>query len=211
MRADPKCVRVCLVAIPEVMASTLMGLYDVLNSFNLLGTYGDGLAGTTGVPFLRAGNRPVVGSTLTLQFGNSRGNVPGGSGLLLAGGTRVAVPVLGGTLLVDPVLSVPLTVPASQGSFVLAVPNLPALVGVPADFQVAQSDAGAPFGVVCLSQGSEVRRLDPGRGGLELLRPCPDAWLEAVPVSTRVNSPRNDDETIIQPEGAPLAAQRTLF
>jgi len=45
MKADPKSVRVCLVAIPEVMASTLMGLYDVLNSFNLLGTYGDGLAG----------------------------------------------------------------------------------------------------------------------------------------------------------------------
>jgi hypothetical protein len=38
-------VRVCLVAIPEVMASTLMGLYDVLNSFNLLGSYSDGLAG----------------------------------------------------------------------------------------------------------------------------------------------------------------------
>jgi len=45
MKADPKSVRVCLVAIPEVMASTLMGLYDVLNSFSLLGTYGDGLAG----------------------------------------------------------------------------------------------------------------------------------------------------------------------
>ena len=44
MSADPKSVRVCLVAIPEVMASTLMGLYDVLNSFNLLGTYTDGLA-----------------------------------------------------------------------------------------------------------------------------------------------------------------------
>ena len=45
MKAEPKKVRVCLVAIPEVMASTLMGLYDVLNSFNLLGTYSDGLAG----------------------------------------------------------------------------------------------------------------------------------------------------------------------
>jgi transcriptional regulator GlxA family with amidase domain len=45
MSAEPKSVRVCLVAIPEVMASTLMGLYDVLNSFNLLGTYSDGLAG----------------------------------------------------------------------------------------------------------------------------------------------------------------------
>jgi transcriptional regulator GlxA family with amidase domain len=45
MKAAPKSVRVCLVAIPEVMASTLMGLYDVLNSFNLLATYGDGLSG----------------------------------------------------------------------------------------------------------------------------------------------------------------------
>ncbi len=45
MKADPKSVRVCLVAIPEVMASTLMGLYGVLNSFTLLGTYSDALAG----------------------------------------------------------------------------------------------------------------------------------------------------------------------
>lgn len=45
MKAAPKHVRVSLVAIPEVMVSTLMGLYDVLNSFHLLDTYGDGLAG----------------------------------------------------------------------------------------------------------------------------------------------------------------------
>jgi transcriptional regulator GlxA family with amidase domain len=43
MKANPKTVSVCLVAIPEVMASTLMGLYDVLNSFNLLNTYSEGL------------------------------------------------------------------------------------------------------------------------------------------------------------------------
>lgn len=45
VKAEPKDVRVCLVAIPEVMASTLMGLYDVLNSFNLLSTYSAGLTG----------------------------------------------------------------------------------------------------------------------------------------------------------------------
>ena len=45
MKAGPKNVRVRLVAIPEVMASTLMGLYDVLNSLALLSTYSDGLAG----------------------------------------------------------------------------------------------------------------------------------------------------------------------
>ena len=43
MKTGPKSVRVCLVAIPEVMASTLMGFYDVLNSFSLLGADGDGL------------------------------------------------------------------------------------------------------------------------------------------------------------------------
>jgi putative SOS response-associated peptidase YedK len=53
--------------------------------------------------------------------------------------------------------------------------------------------------------------LDPARGGAELLRPCPEEWLEAVPVSTRVNSPGNDDETIIQPEGEALAAQGKLL
>jgi transcriptional regulator GlxA family with amidase domain len=44
---DRKNVRVCLVAIPEVMASTLMGLYDVLNSLDLLGAYSDALPGRT--------------------------------------------------------------------------------------------------------------------------------------------------------------------
>ena len=44
VKADRKSVRVCLVAIPEVMASTLMGFYDVLNSFSLLGTDGDRLS-----------------------------------------------------------------------------------------------------------------------------------------------------------------------
>jgi putative SOS response-associated peptidase YedK len=47
--------------------------------------------------------------------------------------------------------------------------------------------------------------------GAGLLRPCPAEWLEAVPVSTRVNDPRNDDESIIQPEGEPLGAQPALL
>jgi putative SOS response-associated peptidase YedK len=53
--------------------------------------------------------------------------------------------------------------------------------------------------------------LDPTRGGLELLQPCPDEWLEAVPVSTRVNSPRNNDLSILQPEGEVLQVQGTLL
>lgn len=36
---------------------------------------------------------------------------------------------------------------------------------------------------------------------LSLLRPCPAEWLRAWPVSTRVNSPSNDDSGLIQPVG----------
>ena len=46
--------------------------------------------------------------------------------------------------------------------------------------------------------------------GPELLRPCPAAELEAVPVSTRVNSPRHDDARLLEPEGEPVGAQGTL-
>jgi putative SOS response-associated peptidase YedK len=65
---------------------------------------------------------------------------------------------------------------------------------------------------VILDPADYGRWLDPSLpGGEELLRPCPTEWLEAMPVSTRVNSPRNDDESIIQPEGESLAAQRALL
>ena len=43
MKGGKKSIRVSLLAIPEVMASTLIGLYDVLNSFTLLSTYNDAL------------------------------------------------------------------------------------------------------------------------------------------------------------------------
>jgi len=53
--------------------------------------------------------------------------------------------------------------------------------------------------------------LDPARpNGEALLRPCPTEELEAVPVSTRVNSPRHDDATLLEPEGEPVGAQGTL-
>ena len=40
-----------------------------------------------------------------------------------------------------------------------------------------------------------------------LLRPCPEDWLEAYPVSTRVNSVRNEDASLVEPlEEEPAAA-----
>jgi putative SOS response-associated peptidase YedK len=53
---------------------------------------------------------------------------------------------------------------------------------------------------VILSPTDYDRWLDPSQpGAQELLRPCPDDWLEAYPVSTRVNTPRNDAADLIEP------------
>jgi putative SOS response-associated peptidase YedK len=58
---------------------------------------------------------------------------------------------------------------------------------------------------VILSQEAEATWLDAGiddPGALtRLLVPCPAAELEAYPVSTLVNSPRNDDPECLQPAG----------
>jgi putative SOS response-associated peptidase YedK len=53
---------------------------------------------------------------------------------------------------------------------------------------------------VILDPASYDRWLDPAQTGAEeLLRPCPDGWLEAFPVSTRVNNVRNDAAELITP------------
>ena len=52
---------------------------------------------------------------------------------------------------------------------------------------------------VILAQDDHAAWLDPEEGGLELLRPCPPDWLEAIAVSPRVNNPANDDPECIAP------------
>ncbi len=53
---------------------------------------------------------------------------------------------------------------------------------------------------VILDPASYDRWLDPAQPRAEeLLRPCPDEWLEAFPVSTRVNNVRNDAAELIAP------------
>ena len=39
-----------------------------------------------------------------------------------------------------------------------------------------------------------------------LVRPCPDDWLDMVPVSSRVNKVENDDPGLMEPLAAPEAA-----
>jgi putative SOS response-associated peptidase YedK len=64
---------------------------------------------------------------------------------------------------------------------------------------------------VILAAEDHDRWLDPAQGdGKALLRPCPAEWLEAVAVSSRVNSPANDDPEVLLPP-APAAQQRSLL
>jgi putative SOS response-associated peptidase YedK len=53
---------------------------------------------------------------------------------------------------------------------------------------------------VILDPADYDRWLDPSQpDGQALLKPCPAEWLEVFPVSTRVNSPRNDTADLIEP------------
>ena len=50
---------------------------------------------------------------------------------------------------------------------------------------------------VILAREDYGRWLD--EGGVALLRPCPEAWLEVSPVGPRVGSVRNDDPSLLEP------------
>ncbi|EWY39813.1 hypothetical protein N825_04730 [Skermanella stibiiresistens SB22] len=59
---------------------------------------------------------------------------------------------------------------------------------------------------VILSADDYAEWLDPAtsvEAAERLLRPCPEDWLEAYPVSTRVNSVRNDDASLVEPVAIP--------
>jgi hypothetical protein len=113
--------------------------------------YGTGLAGLgNAVPTIGAIGCPGVNSSFTIAIGNVLG---GASGLLAAGFTPGAIPIVGGTLYVDPIaVTVPVTVNgapgiAGVGSFGLPVLLAdPALIGVTFYLQAGFADAGAVQG-----------------------------------------------------------------
>jgi hypothetical protein len=112
-----------------------------------------GLAGTVGVPTL-ASTRPVIGQTMTLSIGNSRGAAT--PAVLLAGPTKASLPIFGGTLLVTPLITIAINVASPTGSLPVGVPNSMGLVGSPFNFQVVEVDPGAPVGL-SFTPGLEVR------------------------------------------------------
>jgi putative SOS response-associated peptidase YedK len=65
---------------------------------------------------------------------------------------------------------------------------------------------------VILDPSDFERWLDPeAADGRALLLPCPADWLEAYEVSSRVNSPANDDPECITPLAERAAEQRSLL
>jgi len=116
--------------------------------------YGVGLAGTNGVPSIATAARPRIASTVTLQLGNSL-NANTGGALAIGSGTA-SIPILGGTVLVNPALVLTIGVPAAGASVGVPFPNDPALVDTPVYFQSVIVDSGAPQNAA-FSRGLEVR------------------------------------------------------
>jgi hypothetical protein len=109
-------------------------------------SYGVGYAGTLGAPVLAPRANPVINHNFALDLSNSRGVST--SGLVFAGIADANTPTTaGGTLLVTPIVAIPLAVPASGASLSGSVPNDPTLAGTSLFFQGIEADAGAPHGI----------------------------------------------------------------
>jgi len=116
--------------------------------------YGSGWAGTLGVPALTSQSDPGIGTTCALDFSNSLGvSTPG---LLIVGfaSASIALPS-GATLLVDPLLIVPVTVPAGGLVFTGSIPDDPTLGFTELFLQGVEFDPGA-VGKLALTAGLEL-------------------------------------------------------
>jgi len=106
--------------------------------------YGTGWPGTLGVPSLSVDAPPVLGTTVQLLVGNSRGVTT--QAVLLIGLDDLALTAKGGTVLVDALLTLPLLLPAGTTSLPGAFPNDPALCGLSLYTQAIEADPGASHG-----------------------------------------------------------------
>ncbi len=108
--------------------------------------YGSGHPGTGGVPSLAALNSPRLGTTVEVLVGNNAtSTLPA---VLLLGTARANVPTpFGGTLLVQIVVHLPLTVPANGVQVPFAIPDHPSLCGSTVTLQAALADPGASQGI----------------------------------------------------------------
>ena len=108
--------------------------------------YGSGWPGTLGVPFFTASNDPYIGQSISFTISNSSlGATPG---LLLIGVSQASIPTgKGGTLLVNPLFFLPLSLPSGSLTLTGSVPNDPSIAGLDAYLQTLELDAGASNGL----------------------------------------------------------------
>jgi len=108
-------------------------------------SYGEGWPGTLGEPTLAANADPQIGETLPLEITNSLG-APTTASLLL-GAASTALPLKDGTLLVDPLVTIPLSLPVAPVVLAGGIPKDATLCGVPVFVQVVEVDPGASKGL----------------------------------------------------------------
>ncbi len=111
--------------------------------------YGAGHAGAGGaVPSLAITGAATVGNTTSIDTSNGLGNA---NGIVLIGAgpaSQIATPLFGGTLLVLPFTSIPVTLGATgANSLPLTIPNDAALMGENYNFQGLLLDPGASDGI----------------------------------------------------------------
>ncbi|MBI4879533.1 MAG: hypothetical protein HY812_07735 [Planctomycetes bacterium] len=108
--------------------------------------YGQGYPGTLGVPAISASSAPVIGTSTSVQIGNSAG--VNTMALVIAGGSQVLVPGgWGGSLLVAPQAMAALLAPTTGLTLPWVIPPDPSLCGLCVFAQALLADAGAPAGV----------------------------------------------------------------
>jgi cold shock CspA family protein len=108
--------------------------------------YGAGWPGTLGEPSIVSNADPELGTSITITLSNSLGaDTPG---LLLVGLAQANLPTSkDGTLLLVPLLWIPLLVPTSGAALSGTIPDDNSLCGLEIDLQALELDPGASKGV----------------------------------------------------------------
>jgi Tol biopolymer transport system component len=104
--------------------------------------YGLGLAGTLGVPKLKASAAPILGQSFDLSLSNSAGKTT--TALLMYGFAPARTPIKGGELLLDAFGFLLFAIPTGGVTFPVDLPDDDTLCDLPLFAQALEVDAGAP-------------------------------------------------------------------
>lgn len=108
--------------------------------------YGQGLAGTLGVPTLTSSADPIIGTSINIQIGNSLGAST--TAAIFSGFVPDQNPgSWGGDLLLVPFSVLLLQLPAGGASLPVSLPDDSSLCDIPFYIQVLEQDAGAIKGI----------------------------------------------------------------